>query len=117
MTISAPQNIFSNIPTQLTEELFETLHQQDNIQVERIISKGQHTPEHEWYDQPQDEWVLLLQGQAELEFSEPHSVQRLMPGDYLLIPAHVKHRVAWTPDDSVTVWLAIHIFPDGRSEG
>lgn len=117
MTISIPQNIFSNIPVELPEELFETLHQQNNIRIERIISKGHYNAEGDWYDQVQDEWIILLQGQAQLEFCDPASLQLLNPGDYLLIPAHVKHRVAWTPDDSEAIWLAIHIFPDGRSEG
>jgi hypothetical protein len=33
---------------------------------------------------------------------------RLGPGDWLLIPAHQKHRVAWTDPEAETVWLAVH---------
>ena len=111
MTISIPQNIFSNIPAELPEELFETLHQQSNIRIERIISKAHHNAENDWYDQEQDEWVILLHGQARLEFDNPASTQLLTPGDYLMIPAHVKHRVAWTQENCETIWLAVHIFP------
>lgn len=110
MTISTPKNIFSNIPTELPEELFETLLQQDNIRIERIVSKGHHNAANDWYEQVKDEWVLLLQGQAQLEFENPASIQLLNPGDYLWIPAYVKHRVAWTLENSETVWLAIHLF-------
>lgn len=116
MTISTPKNIFSNIPPELPEELFETLLQQDNIRIERIVSKGHHNAANDWYEQVQDEWVLLLQGQAQLEFEHPASIQLLNPGDYLWIPANVRHRVAWTFEYSETVWLAIHIFPNGGRE-
>lgn len=112
MTISVPQNIFSNIPAELPEELFETLHRQSNVQIERIVSKGHHSATNTWYKQIQDEWILLLQGRAQLEFDSPTSIQLLNPGDYLLIPAQVKHRVAWTLENSETIWLAIHIYPD-----
>jgi quercetin dioxygenase-like cupin family protein len=33
----------------------------------------------------------------------------LKPGDYLFIPAHTRHHVAWTDGKEKTVWLAIHI--------
>jgi cupin 2 domain-containing protein len=29
-------------------------------------------------------------------------------GDYLHIPAHLRHRVEWTAENEVTVWLAVH---------
>jgi cupin 2 domain-containing protein len=32
----------------------------------------------------------------------------LQRGSYLNIPAHIKHRVAWTDPARKTVWLAIH---------
>ncbi len=111
MTIATPQNIFSNIPVELPNELFETLHEEGDIRIERIVSKGHHNAENEWYEQIQDEWILLLQGQAKLEFDAPRTTSLLNPGDYLLIPAYVKHRVAWTPESGETVWLAIHIYP------
>lgn len=112
MTISTRQNIFSNIPSELPEELFETLHQQNNIRIERIVSKGHHNAENEWYEQVQDEWVLLLQGQAKLEFEDPASIRLLNPGDFIFIPAFVRHRVAWTLKERESIWLAIHVFPE-----
>lgn len=102
------KNIFSNIPADLPEELFETLFQKSGITVERIISKGHHTPEHEWYDQAWDEWILLLQGQATLLIENNQRIL-LKPGDYLLIPAHARHQVSSTDSNIETIWLAIHL--------
>lgn len=95
------------MPKQLADELCQTLLSAANIRVERIVSKGHRSPEDFWYDQPQDEWVLLLQGQARLKFFDDSSTE-LTGGDYLLIPAHCKHRVDWTAPDIESVWLAIH---------
>ena len=101
-------NIFTHIPEILIEECFEPIIKEDNLIVERIISKGHVTPLGEWYDQKQDEWVLLLQGQALLLFDAPKKEVMLHPGDYVLIPSHSRHRVEWTLPDAETLWLAIH---------
>jgi len=102
-------NVFTGIPEQLPEELFECILKQENIVIERIVSKGHITPVGQWYDQYRDEWVILLQGQATLLFEETQKLIRLAPGDYLLIPAHIRHRVEWTLPDFNTIWLAIHL--------
>ena len=105
-------NFFGDIPEQLPEELFESILKQDNILIERIVSNGHVTPAGQWYDQTGDEWVMLLQGQAILLFEENQKLLRLSPGDYLLIPAHTRHRVEWTLPDFNTIWLAVHLgFP------
>ena len=104
-----PANVFTGIPEQLPEELFECILKQENIVIERIVSNGHVTPVGQWYDQSRDEWVILLQGQATLLFEETHKLIRLAPGDYLLIPAHTRHRVEWTLPDFNTIWLAIHL--------
>ncbi|WP_347987181.1 cupin domain-containing protein [Methylomonas sp. AM2-LC] len=107
MTI-LPSNIFTDIPAALKQELFQTLLSTPTLKIERIVSKGHNNPSDFWYEQSQDEWVLILQGQARLQFSDQHYVE-LATGDYLLIPAHCRHRVDWTIADIETVWLAIHI--------
>lgn len=102
-------NLFAAIPTELPSELFETLLQQPGCRVERIVSRGHKTPEGQWYDQAWDEWVLLIKGKAALAIegqAEPH---RLNPGDYLLLPAHRRHRVLWTDSEGDTIWLALHL--------
>jgi len=99
------QNIFKNLPEDLSTEVLETLLQGNNIRIERIISQGQSSAESFWYDQTEHEWIILLQGRAAIRFKD--GLQQLSAGDYLLIPAHKKHRVEWTQADSTTIWLCI----------
>ena len=79
-----------------------------HARVERIVSRGQASPDDFWYDQEQAEWVLLLKGQAALAVAGEENPVILKPGDYLNIPAHCRHRVLWTDPDNDTVWLAVH---------
>jgi len=88
-------------------EFSEILLHHDNFIVERILSKGQVTPTGQWYDQGNDEWVILLQGEAQLEFSGSEKII-LHQGDYLLIPSHTLHRVIYTSSDPGCIWLALH---------
>ena len=53
------KNLLKNIPDRLPGELFETLVETDAIHIERIISKGHSSPKGGWYDQDQNEWVLV----------------------------------------------------------
>ena len=105
-------NIFQNVPQDQTSEVIEKLAESAGARVERIVSFGQSTPDGEWYDQPQEEWVLLLKGKAGLVFGEsegkPEERVELGPGDYLTIPAHRRHRVEWTAKGEETVWVAVH---------
>ncbi len=98
-------NLFVNLPPALPAEVCQTIIQTPQVIIERIISTGQQSPEGYWYDQAQAEWVIVLQGQAQLEFAD--HVETLTPGDYINIGAHVKHRVKWTTPDQATIWLAI----------
>jgi len=93
-------------------ELIDTLLDRGGVTVERIVSTGQASAPGFWYDSPRDEWVVLLTGAAGLEFEGVAQLQPMQPGDYLLIDAHRRHRVAWTHDSEPTVWLAIHYRPD-----
>lgn len=101
------KNLLDNIPGHLPDELFETLVRGDNIHIERIVSRGHTSPAEGWYEQDKNEWVLVLNGAARLGFEEGGEVS-MEPGDCLEIPAHVKHRVAWTDPDQETVWVAVH---------
>ncbi len=104
-------SLFTDIPQQLSVELCQTLLEKPNVRIDRILSRGHQSPNAYWYDQKQDEWVLLLQGRARLSFVDTPPVE-MNPGDYLFLPAHCKHRVEWTSPDVTTIWLAIHIFAD-----
>lgn len=103
-------NIFANIPDTLPEELFTSLVKQDKVHIERIVSKGHSTPSNQWYDQAQDEWVIILQGQAVLIYEQNLQTLSMAAGDSVFIPAHTKHRVEWTTPDNNTVWLAVHLY-------
>ena len=98
-------NLLTAIPSQLSTELTEVLHESPNVRIERIISQGHTSPEGFWYDQDTDEWVLLVQGAARLRFED--CVVEMRPGDYVHIPANSRHRVDWTDPGQRTVWLAI----------
>jgi cupin 2 domain-containing protein len=102
-----PLNIFSNVPDNLPEEEFLKLAASDWVNIERIVSTGQQSPEGYWYDQENNEWVLVLAGRGVLEFADGRVVE-LKQGDYLNIPAHQKHRVKETSQNEPTVWLAVH---------
>lgn len=102
-------NIFTDIPHQLSCELFENLLTQGPVRIERIVSIGHCTPEGQWYDQDTDEWVMVLQGQAILLFDRQTDPVHLNTGDYLFIPAHTRHRVEWTVPETSTIWLAMHL--------
>jgi len=99
-------NFFSAIPENLPEELTTFLQAGEGARIERIVSHGHQSPEGFWYDQPTGEWVIVLKGAARLEFED--RIVEMGPGDYLNIPAHKKHRVAWTTPDEPTIWLAEH---------
>lgn len=90
-----------------SEEIFETLASGDDLQVERIVSRGHATPDGEWYDQEDDEWVILLQGEATLTWGDGTTTD-LEAGDALFIEAHCRHRVTHTSEEPPCIWLAVH---------
>jgi len=100
-------NILKNIPENLPKELVNTLAEGKNFRLERIVSKGYSSPKGFWYDQDENEFVLLLKGEAEVLFEDDAKPVRLAEGDYINIPAHKKHRVEWTEPEIETVWLAL----------
>lgn len=101
-------NIYKASSDSPKKEIIETFLKMDNFRLERIISSGQRTPDGEWYDQSEDEWVVMLTGAAQLSFEDSNEVITLQPGDYLNIPAHRRHRVEQTAPSEPTIWLAIH---------
>ncbi len=88
------------------DELFTDLLHADSVRIERIVSTGQTTPAGQWYDQEEDEWVALLQGEAILEYDTGENL-RLSAGDHILLPARCRHRVAYTSTEPPCIWIAI----------
>ena len=102
-------NLFSPLPAAGPEEHFDLLFAGGACRVERIVSHGQASPPGFWYEQPEDEWVVLLQGSAELGFADGARLA-LEPGDWVELPAGCPHRVEATAVG--TVWLAVHCARD-----
>ena len=100
------ENLLTDIPNDLPAEVIRDIIETDSVRIKQIISKGQKGPEQGWYDQDENEWVLVVKGAGILKFETGEQVE-LNSGDYLNIPAHKKHRVSWTDPKEETVWLAI----------
>lgn len=101
--------LLADLPSALDGEVLDTLLARDGFRIERIVSHGQATPEGEWYDQENDEWVILLSGAAKLLLEGDAVPRELGPGDFVFLPSHRRHRVVWTLFDKPTVWLAVHM--------
>ena len=104
----ASGHFFSQIPDAIDDEVFDTILSSNRCEIQRIISKGHKTPSDYWYDQERNEWVMVLKGAAKLNFKNHNKTIEMIAGDYLLIPAHCKHRVEWTDPEVETIWLAVH---------
>jgi len=96
-------NIFNLPGIPLTEELTTVLTENKNIRIERIVSTGQVS---DWYDQSEEEFVILLEGNATVEFEGGRFV-KLIKGDTVLIKPHERHRASYTSEEPPCVWLCI----------
>jgi cupin 2 domain-containing protein len=101
-----PKNMLSALPVNLEKEVSEDILRAKHVRIERIVSQGQSSPEEGWYDQSENEWVMVLEGAGTIAYADGSEVT-LRRGDALLIPAHTKHCVAWTEPEMVTIWLAV----------
>lgn len=99
------QNIYHNATPPTTGERFDTLLRCRNLVIERIASSSVIPPNH--YIQTQDEWVLLLQGAAEIDING--KIESLKAGDYVFLPANTPHSVQKVSDGAL--WLALHLQP------
>ena len=96
-------NIFDLPPLPLPEELTTVLTESGNVRIERIISTGQVS---DWYDQSETEFVILLDGNAIIEYDNEKSIA-MSKGDTLLINPHERHRVSFTSREPPCVWLCV----------
>lgn len=96
-------NVFLPNMTDPDKEQFDTLLKTENLHIEKITSNGQTSSQ--WYEQDQDEWVLLLEGEGRLLFEDKREII-LKKGEFIHIEKMKRHKVTYTA--SPTVWLAIH---------
>ena len=99
-------NLFRDAAPPAQGERFDELLRHRQLVVERIVSSAAITPTD--YVQAQDEWVLLVRGEAELRVAG--ELRTLKAGDYVFLPAGTPHRVERT--QAGTLWLAVHLHPD-----
>ncbi len=102
----AEGNIFRDIPFSPAEEETLSILSTRNLRIERIVSTGQASAEGFWYEQKENEWIVVLRGRGVIEY-EDGSLTELGEGDWLHIPARLRHRVKETSSDRPTVWLAV----------
>ena len=96
-------NIYNYTQPKEGEEVIETLLDKEDITINRIISNK--VVDGEWYDQDEDEWLVLVSGEATLVFEDKEVA--LLKGDTFYIPQHRKHCVKKTSEDAL--WLTVHI--------
>lgn len=103
-------NLFANAHPPAHGERFETLLSQRGVVIERIVSSSRIA--HERYIQEQDEWVVLLQGEAALDV-DGQAIE-LTSGGYLFLPAKTPHTVLSVSEGAL--WLAIHLYPSPSAD-
>ena len=103
------KNIHEEVPEALPEELIDVMAENGGVKIERIVSDGHASPEGFWYDQNENEWVLLISGSAVLSIEREGGLEQveMTPGDYILLPAHRRHRVESTSQTEKTIWMAV----------
>ncbi len=95
-------NIYNHDIPDIGED-FYTLFKGDRVQIKKIVSSNKL--EDKLYIQEDDEFVVLIEGEAILEVDK--KIITLIKGDTLLIPAKIPHKVLHTKKG--TIWLAIYI--------
>ncbi|HVJ01350.1 MAG TPA: hypothetical protein VM662_04155 [Sphingomonas sp.] len=102
------ENLLKQLPAAKRAEAFNELLARPGVRIERIVSRGQSTPEDAPMVQDSDEWVVLLEGAAGIRVEDSREAV-LGPGDHLWIARGQKHWVTWTAKDRPSVWLAVHL--------
>ncbi|MDD2882172.1 MAG: cupin domain-containing protein [Rhodoferax sp.] len=97
------RNLFDHATPPAIGERFETLLKHKNLVIERICSSSE-IPLSQCV-QTQDEWVLLVQGTAEIEIDG--KTESLKQGDFVFLPANTPHCVKSASDGAL--WLAVHL--------
>lgn len=103
-------NAFEAIRRDTDGEIVDVLARASGGRVVRYVSHGHASKPGFWYDQQEDEFVVVLAGRARVALGDDETVE-LGAGDYLWIPAHARHRVEWTDPDQDTVWLCAYLAP------
>ncbi len=100
-------NFFEDLPEEGVVEVIEKIAEfaQGAVRIERIVSRGQASDEDFWYEQEEHEWVMLIRGQARLMIESREEAFEMKAGDYIELPAKLRHRVESVSQDAF--WLAV----------
>jgi cupin 2 domain-containing protein len=104
-------NLFDDAAPPAREERFDTLLAHRNLVIERIVSSSELSLR--TCVQTQDEWVLMLQGEATLDVAG--KTTRLVSGGHLFLPAGTPHAVECV--SAGAIWLAVHLHPEPDRQG
>lgn len=96
-------NLFENLPDASEAEVIEDLKRDGAVVVERIVTRGQVSPD--WYDQAEAEFCAVLAGEASLLFEEGNTTVHLRKGAWVFIPAGKRHKVSWADPEVDTIWI------------
>lgn len=102
-------SLFAALPGAGPDESVTALLDRPGVRIRRIVSHGHATPEGQWYDQDDDEWVAVLFGAARIRIDGEADAREMSSGDWLFLPARCRHRVEWTSGEGPTCWLAVHM--------
>ena len=105
-------NLLSFLDINMLEEKTDILYHNSSIRIERVVSRGQNSPEGFWYDQDEDEWVCVLQGEGHIQYEDGSEVV-LGGGDWILLPAGKRHRVSYTSHTPSCIWLCVFSGKEG----
>ena len=97
-------NLFDLSQLPETGEFAEEILHYRNIAIKRIVSSDRL--ETNTFVQEEAEWVMLLEGEAELVMGD--LCYNLTKGESLFIPPRTKHTIRDVK--AGTIWLAIHIY-------
>jgi len=95
-------NIYDIFPPK-QGEIFTSLYEKNGVLIEQIVSSD--VLEKKIYQQPYDEWLVLLEGEATLCVGKKNIY--LQKGDTFLIEKNLSHEVLSTK--SGTLWLCVHM--------
>jgi cupin 2 domain-containing protein len=77
--------------------------------IERIVSSAEIVSQE--YVQAQDEWVLMIHGEAMLQVDGKTIL--LKSGDNVFLPAGIPHAVENV--SAGAIWLAVHLYPESTT--
>ena len=119
-------NIFDLKDLSESKEIVKILSENENVKIEKIISTGQVT---DWQESDKNEFVILVQGNAEIEYYGNETFKNKNPktneniiknikdtndmklqlekGDTVLIKKGERHRVSYTSKNPCCIWICI----------